>query len=548
MAKTKEWKPRRVNDESERGGSSGFIKLDEKEKFLGYALFTGDPKKREPGYYEFLQHWVTGPKGYSVPCAGDDCPVCEDGEKPRDVALTLWLVIEDEHGNELGDGKGELRIFQMNSLVIKQFTEMRLEGSKIKGRQFRIIRADDRGTYTILPKDKYIKGAQIKELVKSNDAPDFDRMTTTKLRKAMEGLAIARAMNDDDDDDNEDKEDSMAGTKKGKGGKGKGGSKKKAQVASWPSEGDDEVVTVVKADDDNFVTVTSDEYEEPAKAKLWGTPSLDVTEFEKGDEIIVSWVTDEDEDFVLTDATKGEDADEDGGGDDDDETEIDGEDFEIVKIKKKDDCIVVERNDEEVELYANDEIDLSDFSKGDAVTVSADWTLEDEDDEDSGYWLLSSMEAAEEGDGGGDEEDGDESELPDAIEDETFTVTEINEAESTLDVEGADGDLSFTLYFLDQGPASEVDFDDYKVGDKIIVSAEKDSVGDMVATKVPKAKGSKKSSGSKKSAGKKTTDKKSDKKKSGGKSSSKAKTAGKKSGKKASGGKSSAKKKGGKKK
>jgi hypothetical protein len=478
MAKTtKEWKPRRVNDESERGGRSGFISLDEKQKFLGYALFTGDPKKREPGYYEFLQHWVpTGKSGTSVPCAGDDCPLCEDGDKPRDVALTLWLVNEDENGNVLGDGDGELRIFQMNSLVIKQFTEMRLEGSKIKGRQFRIIRADDRGTYTILPKDKFIKGAAVKELVMSKDAPDFDQMTTTKLRKAMEGIAISRAMNDeDDDDDNEDEEDNMAGTKKGSKGKGKG-SKKKAQVASWPSEGDEEVVTVAKVHEDNYLLVTSDEYEEPAKAKMWGTPDLDVTEFSKGDEITASWVTDEDDDFVLTDAT-AEDDDEDEN-EDADEDESDDEDAED-----------------------DDESD-------------------DDSDDDA-------------------EDDGDD-DLPDAIEDETFTVTEVNESESTLDVEGADGDLSFTLYFLDQGAASDVDFDDYKVGTKIVVSAEKDSVGDMVATKVPSIKTGKKKSADKKSS-KKTADKKSSKKAAPDKKakSGKSKSAAKKSGSK----KSSAKKK-----
>src|ERR1051326_4751443 len=122
MAKTKEWKPRRVRSEDDRGGSSDFLSLDEGQKFLGFALFDADPAKDEKGYYEYMNHWIGGSKnGTAVPCAGDDCPYCEDGEKPRDVALTLWLVVKDENGST--PDPPELRIFRANSLVIKQFTE-----------------------------------------------------------------------------------------------------------------------------------------------------------------------------------------------------------------------------------------------------------------------------------------------------------------------------------------------------------------------------------------------------------------------------------------
>ena len=67
MPKTKKWTPRRVRNEEERGtGTSGFITLDEGEKFLGYALFEADPAEDDPAYYEYLDHWNTAARR-SVP-------------------------------------------------------------------------------------------------------------------------------------------------------------------------------------------------------------------------------------------------------------------------------------------------------------------------------------------------------------------------------------------------------------------------------------------------------------------------------------------------
>lgn len=433
MAKTK-WQPKRVRHEDERRGSSDFIVLDEGEKFLGYALFEADPKKDDPGYYEFLQHWDTASKR-SIPCAGDDCPICEDGEKPRDVALTLWLVVKDEKGNVVEPP--ELRIFRANSIVIKQLTEMRSEDEPIKGIQFRVTRMDDRGNYMLQAKPKKLSSKEVKEAQKDKDAPDFDAMVTGQLRRAMEGIATSRALDDDDDDDEDEKPQGKKGGKGAKSGKGKKQAdeepddENKNDNDEWPDDGlDEETVTVAKVPKDGqYLEIEHDTYS--GKMKLWTTDDI--------------------------------------------------------------------------------EADLTDFSKGDEITVSATGP-----DDDGDYILSEEPEAAEEGSGGEDpDEDEKGDELPDEIEDEEFVVKEIDTGESTMEVESEELELEFTLYFLDKGPASEVDFDDYEEGTKIKVSAEKDSMGDMVATEIPEVITDKKKSGGKKSGGKKSGGKSSGKKKGG---------------------------------
>lgn len=435
MAKTQQWTPRRVrNEEDRKSGSSEFITLDEGEKFLGYALFAGDPAKDEPGYYEFLQHWVGGNKsGRSIPCAGDDCPFCEDGDKPRDVAFTLWNVIKDANGNELGkDGEGELRIFRANSLVIKQLTEMRSEDDPIMGIQFRVSRVDDRGNYMLQPKAKKLSKTEVKELLKSDDAPDFDQMVTSMLRRGMEGVSTSRAMDDDDDDD----DDKPAKNKK------KSKKSKEKDTEEWPDALDGETVTVVKVEKKgNWIEVSHDDYE--GTKKVWTTQEIefDLSDLSEDDEVTVTTGDqDGDGDFILSEEPEAEEAEKEEEEDDD---------------AKKD-----------------------------------------------------------------DDDDPEAEELPDGIEDETFTVVSVDTKNQTMDVKCDDPELEFTLYFLDKGPASKVDFDDYEEGTVITLSAEKDSVGDMVATAVPEIveadkKAKKKSGGGKKKSEKKETAKKGGKTKGG---------------------------------
>lgn len=401
--KDKGFKPRRIRDEDDRStGSSGYIQLDEGERFLGIALFEGNPAEDEPGYYEYLEHWNNAAKR-SVPCAGDDCPFCEDGDKPKVRAKSLWFVLKDNKGNEVN----ELRTFNLNSFLIKQFTELRHEDEKILGRTFRIARLDDRGNYSVMPKTEVAKKAAVKEMLAG--APDYDKDVTAQLVKAMEGVAVARAMDDDDDDDDEEE-------KKGKKDKGKKDSGKKKAAKDdddddddddekeWPETAEDITVTVAKVGtkaDPNTLEVTSEEFE--GKTVVWGTGDIDVTDLSKGDEITIDYETDGDDDKVLS--------------------------------------------------------------------------------------AMAEAEAAS------DDDDDDAAKLPDAIEDVILEVVSVNAEESTIEVKN--DELEFTLYFLD---TMEIDFDDYEEGAKIGVDAEKDTSGDLVATKVPILQKKKKAAGGKKAA------------------------------------------------
>jgi len=189
---------------------------------------------------------------------------------------------------------------------------------------------------------------------------------------------------------------------------------------------------------------------------------------------------------------------------------LDEEEVTVAKVDKEGNWIEAtsDEYDGKVKVWTTDsiEFDLTDLSKGDTVTVSADGP------DDDGEYILNAepeTEGAEpdddDDDAAKDDGEAEGGDLPDAIEDEEFTVTAIDTSESTIDVENDELELEFTLYFLDKGPASKVDFDDYEEGAKIKVSAEKDSQGDMVATEIPEVVTEKKSkkSGAKTSGGKK---------------------------------------------
>lgn len=402
---SKTWTPRRIRSEDERGsGSSEYMSLDEGEKFLGNALFEGNPAEDETGYYEYLEHWHQGTKR-SIPCAGDDCPMCEEGDRPRTRAKSLWLVTKDQKGTELDPPK--LMTFNLNYNLIKQFTEMRGEGDKIKGRQFRVSKLDDRGNHSLMPKTEILKATEIKALLKSKEAPDFEQAVTGQLRKAMEGFAIARALDDDDE------EDEPANTTRAKKAPAKAAKAKKSE--DWPEEGEDLEVSVMEVDAENWIMVGASDYDEDAK--VWGTVDLDLTDLEEGDDITISYITDDEDDKVATAFEKPE-AEE-------------PEEETPAKSKKK------------------------------------------------------------------PAPEPDENDLPDEIEDEEFVVVATDASEDTMEVKN--DELEFTLYFIE---GVNVDMDDYEPGAKIKVSAEKDSIGDLVATEVPEIVKAKRGRPAKAAAGK----------------------------------------------
>lgn len=407
------WTVRKPESEEDRQlpGGGDFLSLTKEDpKFTGNALFQGDPADNEPGYFEYYEHWH--PALQSVPCAGEDCPLCDDGDRPRLRAKTQWLVT---HTGGVSLDTPKVMIYTINSNLIKQFTEFRHEGETIKGRGFRIARLDDRGNYSIMPKTTKLSATEIKTALKEADI-DLGEITLNQLKNKMEKVKVGDVMRDDDDDELRRSSTKAKTTAKGAASKGKAKpddddddddetiDNDAPETGPVPDIGEDEVVTVVKViKKDNQIVVESDTWDE--NPTLWGNVELDVTEFTKGDTLLVSFAVDDDGDYVLTSA---------------------------------------EEHDDE------DEPPAKAAGKGKAKPAAA--------------------------------EDDDAGELPASIDEMTMVITTVTADESTMEVENDEEGLTFTLYFLSE---TEIDFDDYEEGDKIIVSAVKDKFGDMVSEGAP---------------------------------------------------------------
>lgn len=118
------------------------------------------------------------------------------------------------------------------------------------------------------------------------------------------------------------------------------------------------------------------------------------------------WADDDDDDVPAKDSDDEDDADKDSDAEIED---LEDETVTIVKINKKAGSIVVEYDDEEIELIADEDedIDVTDFEKGQEVVVSATW---DEDDEE---WTLTDIEEAD-----GPDKDSDDEDAPEKDSDE----------------------------------------------------------------------------------------------------------------------------------
>lgn len=371
--KTGQWKPKVNRSEDDRGGGgSKWISLKEGEKFTGYPLFDADPEKSDPAYLENQEHWLNDVRR-SVPCADANCYYCEDGDRPKNRAYTLWVVTKDVNGKEIEGG--ELRIFRGNWNVIKLLTEMRKEGDKIKGQAFRVSCVDDRGNYsfTVRQQVKPLTATEVKEWLKKPEAPDFMDMITTQLTKAMEALSVARALDDEDDEPSQTRQKAKLAPEPEEEDtppEPEPEPEDEPEAGAWPVKGE-VVVKVEEVDEDNFIMVSAPDLE--GVVKIWGTPDgIDFTELESGDSIEVTYFTDGDDDYVaeafekVAAATGGELP-----------AKLDGVEFEIVgDPHEANGTIPVKSDDEELEftLYVISGVamDWDDYVVGTKILITAE--------------------------------------------------------------------------------------------------------------------------------------------------------------------------------
>lgn len=390
MAKSKQAKlrPRRIRSAEDRNAGRGnFITLkNTNDQFVGYALFKPDPEASDnPGWYEYAEHY-TPATGY-CPCAGEDCPLCDAGDNPSIRAKTLWLV------------DGEVKVFTLNWYMIQDFVDLASDDETILGRSFRIKRLEGNGKYAIRPKTEKLTKTELTKVLKDVDDDMLEDIATKQMVKVLQELDVADAM-EADDDEGED-EDEPKAKSKGKSKKGRaveepdddeGDGDESEDEAQFDPEDDDEAddlrVTVVKAKKkDNVLVVTAGD---SVEFDIYGTDEVDLTEFKKDAELVVSFVKDDDGDFVVTEAAEAEDEDEseegdDGDGDEEGDTPdaVEDEVVTIVAVNSSEDTLTVKMEDgNEFDLYFLDagdddngrdwsEFDIDDYKDGQKVKITA---------------------------------------------------------------------------------------------------------------------------------------------------------------------------------
>lgn len=336
---------RRVTSTKERNQGGFFMRLKTDEWLKGYALFTPDPEAaNNPGYFEYFEHYDKSNNSY-VPCAGDDCYMCELGDNPSVRALTLWYFPDNANGEKL-------KVLKLNGYMIRDFAEIEAEEGGVLGKKFRVKRLSDKGEYRISPQtDKKLPTKEIKALLKSamektaNDNKksttpiDFEAITLRQLKAALEKVDAAASLEDTDDDDDEDDDD--YDEPKGKSRKGK---KEKEEENDEDDDDDDE-----DEDDDDEDEDDEDENDD--------------------DE-------DESDDDDDSDEDDAEDEDDDDDDDDDEEesTEITGVKFDVVSTSEKDETITVKMDGKNRKLWLAEGVDADwdVVKKGVEITIDAD--------------------------------------------------------------------------------------------------------------------------------------------------------------------------------
>lgn len=167
--------------------------------------------------------------------------------------------------------------------------------------------------------------------------------------------------------------------------------------------------------------------------------------------------------------------------DDDEDDDEDTEEETKPKSKKRGRPSKNKEVDEDEDEDEDDEDDEEDEDEEDEEEEDDEESDEDEDedeeDEDS---------EDEEDDEEDEDEDEDEEEEDEGISGE-YTVVSANESEMTFTLKELDSDLYF-----DQSVVEDIEWDDFKKGAKVTITASKDEDGDWVATEFAAAKQAKK--------------------------------------------------------
>jgi hypothetical protein len=352
---------RRVKDKKERQTGGFFMRLKTDEWMKAYALFIPDPEaENNSGYFEYFEHYDK-PNNQYVPCAGDDCYMCELGNNPSVRALTLWYFPDNENGQKL-------KVLKLNGYMIRDFAEIQEEEGGVMGRRFRIKRLSDKGEYRVSPQqDKPLTKAVIKELLKSAakgkdentaSAIDFEALTLRQLKAALEKNDAVSSLTDDDDEDDDDDDDDEDVAESSKKGKEKGTKKKDEEDDDDENDDDEDEEDDDEEDDDEEEEEDDDDSD------------------------------DDDDDEDDDDDDDEEESESESESEDEEDEEIKGQKFTVVSTSERDETITVKIDGKNAKLWLAEGVDADwdVVKKGAEITVNA---VKD----DEGDWLISSLKS-----------------------------------------------------------------------------------------------------------------------------------------------------------
>lgn len=330
-------------------GSNVYLRLNDDEKFVGYALFNPDPAAEDnSGYVEYGEHWDQ-PNTRFVPCWGakNGCIYCKAGQQPSQRALAAFLVTS-LNGDDLDEP--EIRLFRMNWTMIQEWADTLDEDGETLGQKIRIkcvSRGDGDYTTKFFEKDRLAK-KDLKAAIA--DIPDIEELLQRNLDRSLEALRVADILEVDDDDDDEDDEDEPVSRTKST-------TKKRSRKVEEDDEDEEE----------------DDEDEEPDE---------DEDDEDEEDE--------EEPDDEDDDDEESEEEDEDEDEDEEEEEETLKGEFTVISSDENEMTLTLKELNSD--LYFSQEIvediDFDDFKKGTRVKVTA--TKDDADD-----WVATELEKIE---------------------------------------------------------------------------------------------------------------------------------------------------------
>ena len=203
-----EEKERQEEEKSKRGSLFRFFLTKDKEE-ADVTFLTEQPVN----FYEHtLKKTVNGKERYdSVPCVGDDCPHCADGDRPS--FKSAWLIV-DHREVQYKDKEGKTKTLQdqVRLLVYGTKTASQLDRKSEKygltGRFYTIVRLG-KGTstsYTFEHGDKYeLTSEEIEEVLPDNLKSEYDG-TMDSLYTIIEN-EISKLAGVDEDSSKDDKKE-----------------------------------------------------------------------------------------------------------------------------------------------------------------------------------------------------------------------------------------------------------------------------------------------------------------------------------------------------